>query len=176
MNSKILITGPPRCGKTTLITKLINYFYNKNFQIFGFLTPEVQEKGKRIGFDIENIYSGQRKILARIGDYQTSFKLGKYCVFVDNLDNLISDLEKLDYKKINLLIIDEIGKMELFSEKFQKFVKVSFQSDSQIIATIGEKLRHPIKDYLLQKTNIIIYNLTQDNFNKFFHEITRLIK
>ncbi|MFW9988471.1 MAG: nucleoside-triphosphatase, partial [Candidatus Odinarchaeota archaeon] len=51
MTKKILITGPPRCGKSTLISKLINYYTNeKNFMIFGFLTPEVRERGNRIGF------------------------------------------------------------------------------------------------------------------------------
>ena len=61
MKSKFLITGPPRCGKSTLISRLIDYLLNK-YTIQGFLTPEVRKEGKRIGFDIYDIYSKKRKI------------------------------------------------------------------------------------------------------------------
>ncbi|GAH85681.1 unnamed protein product, partial [marine sediment metagenome] len=55
---KILITGPPRCGKSTLISKLIEYYNNKkDYTIYGFLTPEIRERGNRIGFNIVDIYS-----------------------------------------------------------------------------------------------------------------------
>jgi nucleoside-triphosphatase len=60
MDEKILITGPPRCGKSTLISRLIKYYsVEKNYKVYGFLTPEVREKGNRIGFDIMDIASGK---------------------------------------------------------------------------------------------------------------------
>ncbi|MFX0058156.1 MAG: NTPase [Candidatus Hodarchaeota archaeon] len=176
MSSKILITGPPRCGKTTLITQLINNYLNKNYKVIGFLTPEVREKGKRIGFDIQNIFSRERKILARIGDCHKSLKLGKYCIFIENLDNMIYDLEKFDFKEIDLLVIDEIGKMELFSKKFQKFIKEIFKSELQLIATIGETLKHPIKEYILQQSDHITFNLIEENHANIFQKILTLIK
>ena len=46
MRYKALITGPPRCGKSTLIQKLITYYLENNYKISGFLTPEVIEKKK----------------------------------------------------------------------------------------------------------------------------------
>ncbi|MFX1481509.1 MAG: nucleoside-triphosphatase, partial [Promethearchaeota archaeon] len=57
MKIKILITGPPRSGKSTLIVKLIKYFTKREFSIYGFLTPEVKEDNHRIGFDVEDIYT-----------------------------------------------------------------------------------------------------------------------
>ncbi len=77
MGSKILITGPPRSGKSTLISRIIEYYSKKNYVIYGFLTPEVRMGGKRVGFDVEDIYSGKRNKLARIGNYKTQFKLGR---------------------------------------------------------------------------------------------------
>ena len=65
MKVKILITGPPRSGKSTLIARLIEYFSKKQISIYGFLTPEVREGNRRIGFDIEDISTKEREKLAR---------------------------------------------------------------------------------------------------------------
>ena len=46
MSKKILITGPPRCGKSTLISKLLSYYFKKNYVIWGFQTPEARKGGK----------------------------------------------------------------------------------------------------------------------------------
>jgi len=176
MKPKILITGPPRCGKSTLISKLIEHL-SKNFKIYGFLTPEIREENKREGFYVEDIYSKKRFPLARVGNYNTKYKLGKYSVFVQDFENYINEF--LDsIKKIPDLIfcIDEIGKMELFSKKFQELVKKLFQSDDIVIATIGKKIKHPIKDYILNFSNSVLFNLNLENQEEIFQEITSIIK
>ena len=73
MNPKILITGPPRCGKSTMISKLIEFYSKKNYKFYGFLTPEVKKINKREGFDVQDIHSKERFPLARIGNYKTGF-------------------------------------------------------------------------------------------------------
>lgn len=175
LKPKILITGPPRCGKSTLISKSLDYFSEKNYTIHGFLTPEVREEGKRIGFDIKDIYSKEHRKLARIGNYKTKYKLGKYSVFVEELEEMISKLEIIEFKKIDLLVIDEIGKMELYSKKFQNFIRNIFSSDVTILATIGLKLKHPIKDFILNLPNVKKINLTRQNFQETYQEIVSMI-
>ena len=76
MSTKILIIGRPRCGKSTLISRLID-FYDGKRNIYGFLSPEVRANNQRIGFDIEDIRTKQRIELAReakfyIISYQTT--------------------------------------------------------------------------------------------------------
>ena len=171
MKPKILITGLPRCGKSTLISTLLEYFSEKNYTIHGFLTPEVKEENKRIGFDIKDIYSKEHGKLARIGNYNTKYKLGKYSVFVEELEEMISKLEIIEFNKIDLLVIDEIGKMEIFSKKFQNFIKRIFTSNGTILATIGLKLKHPIKDFILNLPNVNIFNLNRQNFQKTCQEV-----
>ncbi len=175
MKPKILITGPPRCGKSTLISELLDYFFNKNYTIHGFLTPEVREEGKRIGFDIKDIYSEERGKLARIGNFDTYHKLGKYSVFVGELEEMISKLETIEFKEIDLLVIDEIGKMELYSKKFKNFIRNIFSSDVSILATIGLKLKHPIKDFILNLPNVSIFSLNRQNFQVTYQKIVSKI-
>ncbi len=176
MTEKILITGPPRCGKSTLISKLIEYYNNKkDYTIYGFLTPEIRERGNRIGFNIVDIYSGKISQLARVGDFKTKYKLGKYNVFIQEFDKYIEDNLSLEEKTIDLIVIDEIGKMELFSDKFQNFIKNIFSLKISILATIGLKLSHPIKTYLLNLPSVLLLNLNKRNSQLVFEKVTSLI-
>lgn len=176
MIKKILITGPPRCGKSTLISKLIDYYKNKkNYVIYGFLTPEVKMGGTRIGFDILDIYSGNISPLARVGDFKTKYKLGKYAVFIEEFDNYIEKYLNLKGKRVNIIIIDEIGKMELFSKKFLNFVKNIFTLEIPILATISLKLNHPIKDYIQNFSSVHVLNLKHQDFQVVFKKVISLL-
>jgi nucleoside-triphosphatase len=174
LNKKILITGPPGCGKSTLVSKIIDYYKEKNFVLFGFLTPEVRESNNRIGFDIIDIYSGKNYRLARVGDFNTEYKLGRYHVFIKEFDDYLRENLNLEGKEVNLIVIDEIGRMELFSINFHNFVKKIFSLEMPILATIGLKLKHPIKDYLQNLPNVKILNLTRLNFQVIFKEVLSL--
>ena len=176
MTEKILITGPPRCGKSTLISKLIDYYNNeKNYTIHGFLTPEIRERGNRIGFNIVDIYTEKISQLARVGDFKTKYKLGKYNVFIQEFDKYIEDNLSLEEKTIDLMIIDEIGRMELFSNKFQNFIKNIFSTKISILATIGLKLSHPLKTYLLNLPSVKQLSLDKRNSQLIFEKVTSLI-
>lgn len=176
MIEKILITGPPRCGKSTLISKLIEYYTTKkNYVIYGFLTPEVRRDGNRVGFDVVDIYSGTRSHLARIGDSKTKYRVGKYRVFIEEFDKYIEDALNIEEKTIDLCVIDEIGKMELFSRKFQTFIKSIFTSKIPILATIGLKLNHPLKNYLLNLPSVLLLNLNRRNYQLIFEKVISLI-
>ena len=181
MTSKILLTGPPKCGKSTLISKLIEYYSIKGYIICGFTTPEIKEKNNRIGFDIFDIFSGKKGKLARIGSYKTRFKLGKYSIFIEEFEEMIKNsLENhisnsVTTKRVDLICLDEIGKMELFSEMFQELIKKLFQSNISIIATIGQNIQHPIKDYILNLPGVVLFNLTRQNHQIVYDKIVSLL-
>ncbi|MFX1499742.1 MAG: nucleoside-triphosphatase [Promethearchaeota archaeon] len=176
MIHKILITGPPRCGKSTIISKLIDYYKNeKNFSIYGFLTPEVKVGDIRNGFDILDINSGNIFPLARVGDFKTKYRLGKYSVFIEEFNKYIEENLNLKEKGANLIVIDEIGKMELFSKRFLNFIKSVFSLEVSILATISLKLNHPIKNYLRELPSVTFLDLNRQNFQVIFKKIISLL-
>ncbi len=175
MSVKLLITGSPRCGKSTLILRLISYYEGKR-TIYGFLTPEVRVKNQRVGFDVKDIRTKQRTELARESkSYKGHDMVGKYQVFTENFEKYVDRSLNLNLAPSNLIIIDEIGKMELYSELFQNYIRNLFKLEINIIATIGEKISHPIKDYILKIPEVLLFQLTRQNQSELFDKIISLI-
>ena len=176
MAHKIVITGSPGCGKSTLINRLIDFISKEQkFTIQGFITPEVREYNKRIGFDIEDITIGSKIPFARVGNFNSDKKVGKYTVFIDKFDFYISRLERFVEDPLTVFLIDEIGKMELFSNKFKIFIKKLFTNNHTIIATMGQTLHHPIKDYIRTVPNIRFFLLTRENQHQIFEKVKIII-
>ena len=175
MKTKILITGPPRSGKSTLIVRLIKYISKRQITAYGFLTPEVREGNNRIGFDIVDIKTKEREKLARKGSFNTKHHVGKYCVFIEKFEKFLSHFENIKFQQDDLIIIDEIGKMELFSKKFQEFIIKIFASNISIIATIGLTVKHSMKDHLLNLPNVKLFNLNSQNFHRTYQKIISMI-
>ena len=182
MNPKVLITGPPRCGKSTLINSIITSL-QKDYIIYGFLTPEIRKGGKRIGFQLEDIQTGKKILLAQIGNFNTKYKLGRYSIFLNEFDRFLIDTLESDINKISntkhqksIIIIDEIGKMELSSKLFQEIIKNFFQKQFPIIAAIGEKLNHPLKKFILRLPDILLFNLNRNNQHLIIQKIKKKLE
>ncbi len=183
MANKILIMGPPRCGKSTLIAKLIEHYSKKSFKVYGFLTPELREKGDRVGFNVVDIGSKNTAKLARTDGQASRFKVGKYSIYLEGLEQILDNIKKLvltkpssdNFGSQSIIFIDEIGKMELFSKNFQGFVKFIFQLDGPVIATIGEKVQHAVKDYVLSLPSVELFSLTRNTQQQTFEKILSMI-
>jgi len=117
MAENILLTGPPGAGKTTLIMRVIEKI--KNMGVGGFYTEEIREKGVRTGFKILTL-DGNEGILSHV-DHDSRVRVGRYRVNIDDLEN-IAVKSILDSLGKDTIIIDEVGRMELVSEKFRDAV------------------------------------------------------
>jgi nucleoside-triphosphatase len=105
VTEKVLLTGRPGCGKTTLIKRVVN---NLPQRAGGFYTEEIRDRGTRVGFKIVTL-DGDEVVFAHVA-LKTSERVGKY-----RLD--LSALEAVGVKAIReavqaqrLVVIDEIGR------------------------------------------------------------------
>jgi len=170
MIKNIFITGKPGCGKTTLIKEISEKLKPK---IFGFYTEEIREKEKRVGFKIKTL-DKKEGILAHI-KFKSRYKVGKYKVNLKDLEEIgVKALEK-GIKEKKIVLIDEIGKMELFSEKFKKAVLKALNSENKVLGTIILK-RNPFCDKIKQRKDTKIFYLKKENFQKVKKEIENYLR
>lgn len=174
MHQHLLITGRPGVGKTTLIKKIVAEIRktNGNWVISGFYTNEIRQNGLRIGFNIHT-FDGQEGILARSNDpqFKSKFRVGKYSVDVSDLDNIAVPLL---YKFADLLIIDELGKMELYSSKFRNAVTYALNTQLRIVATLPS-YENPFLASIKSRPNIQMWELTRSNRVQLFIEVIQAI-
>ena len=150
----ILITGKPGVGKTTLIHTVVKKYSN----VSGFFTREIREGRQRVGFAIETM-DGKKGVLAHI-TIESPFRVSKYGVNLKDIDGICVPSMDLD---ADIIVIDEIGKMELFSEKFKH--KVAKALDTQkVIATILER-PHPFTDTIKKREDVRLFTVTERNRN-----------
>ena len=169
---RILITGIPRVGKSTIIQNIIK---NINAPINGIITKELRnDSGKRIGFESCNLNS-QCKLLAHVSDINSKYTIAnKYHVDIDVIDNFIcNEISNSNNNKI--LIIDEIGRMQAISQKFLKIIESSFQKNNTIIATIVYD-PEPWSMELKNKKDILKIIVTKENREWISEAILIIIK
>jgi nucleoside-triphosphatase len=168
--AKLLITGPPGCGKTTLIKRIVD---TVPYPVNGFFTAEIRQGGTRVGFEVES-FAGVKGILSHV-DIRSRNRVGKYGVDIEAFEKIaIPEIERAIEGK-NLLIVDEIGKMELYSARFKELIVTAFDSEIPIIATILYK-PHPFCDRLKNGDNVNIVQLRRDNLESSLKEILKKLQ
>jgi nucleoside-triphosphatase len=168
-SAKILITGSPGCGKTTAIMKILENLNCK--KVAGFFTQEIRYNEKRVGFRWERLDGAAGK-LAHV-DIKGRFKVGKYGVDVAGFEKVVVPVLDAE-QNAELYVIDEIGKMECFSEKFVAAVQRLFESEKSVIATVAKKgagFISEIKSY----PNVQLFNLSKNERDKTIAEILRAL-
>ena len=152
----ILFTGPPRCGKSTLIHKIVQKI---NRPATGFFTREIREKGRRVGFSINTL--DQKKGILAHERIKSPWRVGKYGVNLSDIDR-IAVPSMIPATTDQLVVIDEIGKMECFSERFKKTLGQVLDSDLPVVGSIamkGDRFIQKIK----ARSDVLLVTVTAQN-------------
>jgi nucleoside-triphosphatase len=146
---KVLLEGRPGSGKTTVVARLADLL-REAVPLGGFVTHEVREQGRRVGFEIETL-DGRRATLAH-----TSFRgpprVGKYGVDLEAFEQVaLPALSRLSTDAV--VLVDELGKMELASDAFREEVSALFDAPNTVVATV-HVFRHPFSDALKRRPDV----------------------
>eukprot|EP00761_Pharyngomonas_kirbyi_P007712 gb/GECH01007722.1/.p1 GENE.gb/GECH01007722.1/~~gb/GECH01007722.1/.p1 ORF type:complete len:224 (+),score=40.63 gb/GECH01007722.1/:1-672(+) len=187
----IFITGSPGVGKTTLVKSLFEIVKqrNQNLTIGGFYTKEVRNHSKqRIGFDIVSLRSPNTESVSlsrvpelfnsRLKQEASPPRVGKYLVDVPAFESFalpeLSQHENTPNGRQSVFFIDEIGKMELYSQSFQRAVlELLDNPDIIVVATVPK--RYSPKSFVAQikdRQDVLeLFEVTKVNRDKISAEI-----
>lgn len=164
------LTGHPGVGKTTIIKKLIEKL---KLPAGGFYTEEIREDNLRKGFSIVTL-SGFKGVLAH-RNFKSRYKVGNYGVGVHTLNKIgVTEIELCLVEK-KVIVIDEIGKMELFSPQFQEVVWKALDADNPVLGTIT-LARHPFAQKVKARDDVKIYEVTKENQEQVLKTLTKELK
>ena len=133
VQKNILLTGPPGCGKSTIIEKIVQRL---NLPCTGFFTREMRERGRRAGFSITTL-DGLRGVLAHI-DIRSRHRVGKYGVNLQDIDTIAVPSMVVENDNV-VVVVDEIGKMECFSPMFRQTLLKVLDSPNPVVGSIALK-------------------------------------
>jgi nucleoside-triphosphatase len=129
VKKNIFLTGAPSSGKTTVIKKVIARL---DHPAKGFYTEEERIEGKRVGFLMKTL-DGKTGYLAH-QDIQSEFHIRRYGVSIENIETIaVPSITPADR---NIIILDEIGKMECFSGIFKETARKALDSTNIVVGTI----------------------------------------
>jgi len=158
---KILLTGKPGVGKSTVLEKVI---VGLKCEKYGIVSKEIRDdKGQRVGFKAIAMDS-REKIFAHKTFVKSKFIVGgKYHVDVEAIDGfVVPELETGIGKERSLIIIDEIGRMQFYSDKFLETARKIFEGEINLLATIvfdDEPKSREFKNH----PDVILIEVTKEN-------------
>ena len=155
MKKNIFLTGAPSSGKTTVIKKVIA---GLDRPANGFYTQEERIEGKRVGFLMKTL--DDRKGYLAHQDIESDFHIRRYGVSIENIETIA--VPSIGPINRNIIILDEIGKMECFSEVFKRAALKALDSPNIVIGTItfgGDDFIQGIK----KRVDMEILEVTAEN-------------
>ena len=170
MNQVYLLTGKPGTGKTSLIKQAVAGMKGK---AGGFYTEEIRSQGVRQGFRLVTL-DGQSALLAHV-NIRSHYRVSKYGVDTDSLERIGVAALRRAAEECDLVVIDEIGKMELFSANFRETIFQIIGSGQRVLGTImlGP---NPWADAIKHKPQVNLVEVTRDNHQEVLEKLLGWLK
>jgi nucleoside-triphosphatase len=129
-----LLTGRPGVGKTTLIRLLLS---SLRVRAGGFLTEEIREQGERVGFRLRDL-EGKEGILAHVS-FPGPCRVGRYGVRVETMEEIGVPALRRAVAERELVIVDEIGRMELFCPPFREEIQRALDAATPLLGVVQQR-------------------------------------
>jgi len=158
----LLLSGPPGSGKTTVLVKTSEKLKIEGFKVGGMISTEVRTAGNRVGFEILDLWSGRKEWLAHVGQ-SVGPQIGRYRVNVDGLDNVGVEAILTALGNLEVVLVDEIGPMELLSRRFREVIMKVVESQKLAVCTVHWKMRDRLIDNVMDRDDAEVFVVTREN-------------
>jgi nucleoside-triphosphatase len=166
----VLLTGEPAIGKTTIILEVLKEL---NINAGGFFTHEIRSGKTRKGFQLITL-DGDQAVLAH-SSKKSSYKVGKYGVDLKVMCDLAVPAMKKALDQSDLIIIDEIGKMECFSIEFRDMAQRCLDSNKPVLGSM-QNFANPFINHLNNRDDIVRISVTEANRDSLPSNLVELVK
>jgi len=156
------ITGRPGVGKTTVLLNAADGLRDIGYSVGGMLSREVREEGARVGFELVDFATGQKGSLAQMNQ-PTGPQVSKYRVNLDDLDRIGVHAIRNALRETEVVIVDEVGPMELLSAAFKQVIMDAANSQKLVLGVIHHSTRNPIIDSIKKRSDAEILEVTMEN-------------
>ena len=172
---KIGITGLPGSGKTYALLRVVDMLRSEEeISIGGMVDEPIQKDRKKVGFTVRNLLTGQQQVFAST-EIESKIMVGKIGVDLVKLEEVGVQAIRDAMEQCDVIVIDEVGKMEVESEAFVNIVKESLEVDKPMIITLHKKSRNPLLQDIRRRDDVRILEVTPTNRNLLPYKIVRLM-
>jgi len=165
----------PGAGKTFTLLKIIEMLEADGKKVGGMITEPIVKRGRREGFYVMDWATKEKRVFAS-KDIESKTMVGRYGVDITALDEIGVKALKNATANSDVIVIDEVGKMEVESESFISAVKEAMEADKPLILTLHKKSRNPLLQDIRRRDDVRILEVTQVNRNLLPYKIVKLMK
>jgi nucleoside-triphosphatase len=166
----ILLTGRPGIGKTTLINKSVRRIKETGIKIGGISTREIRSGNIRKGFIIRDIESEREAIMAST-DFEKGPLIGRYRIDLSALVDVGVTAIRTAIDEAEVVVIDEIGPMELLSPEMSKIILRAIESTKPVLGVIHWKKRGRLIHAILSNPETKVIEVRHNNRDSLVSEI-----
>jgi nucleoside-triphosphatase len=169
MGRALLLTGRPGVGKTTVIQAVAEALGDR---AGGFYTEEIRGTGRRTGFRLVTL-DGQEAVMSHVDlKGMGRPRVGRYGVDVGAIERVGVAALRQAMQERRIVVVDEIGKMELFCGPFKDAVLQAVGGPYTVIATAMAK-PNPWVDALKAMPQVETWEVTPQNRDKLAKKVLR---
>ncbi len=173
---RVFVTGPAGVGKTTLVERVAREVERWGYIVGGMITKEVRRNGRRIGFKIITLDTGEEGTLASLRgtSHLPGVPFGKYVVHVDELERVGVSAIRRALVEADLIVVDEIGPMEYKSDEFVRVVGEVLRLEKPLLAVVHRKMADKFRP--LGKLHVLSVENRNREFGIVLDEIMRELR
>jgi nucleoside-triphosphatase len=154
------------------LLRVVEVLKARGYSVGGMISGEVRTSESRVGFEVMDLNGGKKGWLASVHQ-ERGPQVGKYRVNIGDLNDVGVKAIVEACEKLHVVIIDEIGPMELFSEQFREAVVKAVESRKLVVSTIHWKMSGELIDSIRKRQDAAIHILTNENRDHVLEEIVR---